>query len=395
MSSDPILHDTELGSVLFVDMVKSTEYPIEQRAARQTLLQTIVQNCAKSILARTPDNVITITAGDGMALVFFRNPLLPVMCALEIGSALLQSSDLTVRMGVNMGPVFRHVNIKEQVDVLGGGIDMAQRVMDLGDGGHILVSHNVAEVLEQTEWRECLRDLGAHQDKNGKPVHVYNLWKDGVGNPETPRKIRVTVEMLPPGTTPPKVGAGSRRKWIWLGSIVAVLAGGGFLLYRTGIIHLGPTAEMPGQADSTKTSPMGPKSEPVAVTVADAAQFYIPLDDEVPADGSGSQTPSFTAREDLKIGDTVVMVKGAKVSGSIVWAKKILMWGKKMTFRLIQADAVDGQKLKVRATEKHDGKADSRPFDTGKGPKSKQLAAAKGTEYTGYIDGNQTVSVRK
>jgi len=301
-----------------------------------------------------------------------------------------------VRMGVNMGPVFRHMNIKEQVDVLGGGIDMAQRVMDLGDGGHILVSHSVAEVLQQTEWRECLQDLGVHQDKNGKPVHVYNLCKDGLGNPETPRKVRVTVEMLSASATEPKVGAGSRRKWIFAGSIVAILAGGGFIIQRSGIVHFGAMPAKVAPADATKPSPVGTTAA-VSLPVPDATTVYITLSDDVPADGSGSQTLNFTVRDDLKVRDNVVIAKGAKVLGSVVWGKRMLgLMGKRMNFRLMQAEAVDGQKVNIRATAKHAGKgSESRPFDTGKGLKPKDLAAAKDTEYIGYIDGDQSVSVRK
>ena len=149
----------------------------------------------------------------------------------------------------------------------------------------------------------------------------------------------------------------------------------------------------------TKAAARPPVVPAVPVAVADSLPFYITLDEDVPADAAGGQTVSFTVRDGLKSGDTVVVAKGARVSGSIVGevGKKILgMGSKKMNFRLMQADAVDGQKLNVRATAGHAGKGPaSRPFDTGKGSKSKELAAAKGAEYIGYTDGEQTVSVRK
>jgi hypothetical protein len=169
-----------------------------------------------------------------------------------------------------------------------------------------------------------------------------------------------------------------------------------------------PAAPVKAQQEATpapkvtresKAAPRPPVVPAVPVTVADSLPFYITLDEDVPADATGGQTVSFTVRDGLKSGDTVVVAKGARVSGSIVGevGKKILGIGsKKMNFRLMQADAVDGQKLNVRATAGHTGKGPaSRAFDTGKGSKSKELAAAKGTEYIGYTDGEQTVSVRK
>lgn len=396
MSSDARSHDAEMASVLIVDIVGYTLHTIDRQTALVSDLQTIVKECAKSVLARAPGDWFAYPTGDGMILVFFRNPVLPAQCALEIAGALGNHPEIPVRMGIHMGPVFRHLDIKEQVGVLGGGVDMAQRTMDCGDAGHILISHSVAEVLEQfDEWRERLLDLGVHEVKHGARVHLYNLCKGDLGNRETPRKIQVTVEMLPAAGTQPKVGARSQWQWILAGSIVALLAVAGFILQRSGMVHFGAPPPI-SPVDSTEVSPVGPVAT-VSVAVADATPVHITLDDDVRADGSGGQNLSFTVKDDLKVGDNLIVAKGAKVSGTIVWGKRILgMLGKKINFRLMQADAVDGKKLNIRATFKHAGKsADSRPFDTGKGSKSKDLAAARGTEYVVYADGEQTVSVRK
>jgi class 3 adenylate cyclase len=400
MSAESISHDTEIASVLFVDMVRFTDHSMERQNALLSVLQRIVKESEKAVLARAPDELITITTGDGMALVFFRGPVLPAMCALEIAGALRQYPEISVRMGVNMGLVYRHLNIKEQVDVVGGGINTAQRIMDCGDAGHILVSYCIAEVLAQldTGWHECLRDLGVHEVKNGARVHLFNLCKDGLGNPETPKRIRVTVQIPPPaGLAAVEIRRASRWKWLRTGSIAAVFFIGGLIVQqKTGIFHLGTTPSTVSTPGSTGSSPSGTAPAAVSLTIAEASQFYITLDSDVPADGSGSQTLSFTVRDDLKVGDTVVIAQGAKVIGSILWSKKMFGLSKKMNFQLMQAVAADGQKLKVRATLNHAGKGpDSRPFDTGKGSKSKDLAAAKGTEYMGYTDGAQTVSVQR
>src|SRR5947209_18670434 len=111
-----------------------------------------------------------------MALVFFGHPVRAVRCALDIASSLKSRPELKLRMGIHTGPVSRHADIRNEINVVGGGINMAQRVMDCGDDGHILLSRTIAEVLEQMSgWREHLHDLGTHEVKHGTKVQIYNL----------------------------------------------------------------------------------------------------------------------------------------------------------------------------------------------------------------------------
>jgi len=136
----------------------------------------------------------------------------------------------------------------------------------------------------------------------------------------------------------------------------------------------------------------------VPVTVNDALPFRIVLTEDVAANGQEGQALRFTVVDGFKVGDTMVIPPGATVTGSITSeaGKKFLGIGNKMTFRLLQADGVDGQKINVRSKSgKQPNGATTRPFDTGKNPKTKGLAASQGTEYIAYIDGDQTVSVRK
>jgi hypothetical protein len=137
----------------------------------------------------------------------------------------------------------------------------------------------------------------------------------------------------------------------------------------------------------------------VPVAVADALPFRITLDEDVTADAQSGQELHFTVVDGLQVDGSVVIAKGAKVTGSITGevGKRVLGIGsKKMNFRLMQTDAVDGSRLSVRATAGHGNKGPAtRPFDTGKNSKTKELTAAKGTEYYGYTDGAQTVSVHK
>lgn len=180
----------ELASVLFLDIVGYSLRSIDDETEVLTTLQQAVRETAEYKAAVANKEIISLPTGDGMALVFLRDPMSPVKCALEIAAALRQHAEFKVRMGLHTGPVRRHADIKEEINVVGGGINIAQRVMDCGDGGHILLSQSITEVLEQARgWKECLQDLGVQEVKHGVKVHLYNLVKDGCGNPALPRKI--------------------------------------------------------------------------------------------------------------------------------------------------------------------------------------------------------------
>ncbi|HTB11159.1 MAG TPA: serine/threonine-protein kinase [Bryobacteraceae bacterium] len=147
----------------------------------------------------------------------------------------------------------------------------------------------------------------------------------------------------------------------------------------------------------TPVKPVAPAAVPV--NVADAMPFSITLAEDVPTDAEEGRALHFTVVDGLKVGDTVVVAKGASVTGSIVEAagkKKVFGLGGKMTFRLLQVDAVDGKKLNVRAEPSRgkDGPA-KRPIDSGAKGKTKEIAAAAGSQYVAYIEGEQTISVHK
>ena len=185
----------EIATVLFIDIVEYSLHPVDQQARLLTLLQKTVQETGEFRRLRLSDDMISLPTGDGMALVFLRNPVAPVRSALEIARALQRRRELRVRMGVHMGPVRRHADIREEANVVGSGINIAQRVMDCGDAGHILVSRNVAEVLEQLgDWVDCLQDLGIHSVKHGTKVHLYNLCTGTLGNPALPQKLSSSAQ---------------------------------------------------------------------------------------------------------------------------------------------------------------------------------------------------------
>src|SRR5262249_602467 len=141
-------------------------------------------------LAETEGKLARLPTGDGGALVFRNSPEAPVLCAIEIANELKKHPDVHVRMGIHSGPVNEVVDLNEQANVAGAGINLAQRVMDCGDAGHILLSKRVADDLEHySRWRPHLHDLGECEVKHGLKISVVNLYNDQVGNPDRPEKL--------------------------------------------------------------------------------------------------------------------------------------------------------------------------------------------------------------
>jgi serine/threonine protein kinase len=188
------LHDSgaglEMAYVLFMDLVDYSKLPMDQQTSRIQQLQSIVRGTPEFREASVNDRLISLPTGDGMALVFFQNPVTPVQCATGISRALRQRPELRLRMGVHTGPVYRIADINANKNVTGGGINLAQRVMDCGDAGHILLSKTFADVLIQlSDWADSLHDLGEVAVKHGTTVHLVNLYDAGFGNPALPSKL--------------------------------------------------------------------------------------------------------------------------------------------------------------------------------------------------------------
>jgi TolB-like protein/Tfp pilus assembly protein PilF len=162
----------------------------EQRAAVDKLNQ-IVQSTDEFRKAESEKRLLKIATGDGMALIFYHSPEDPVECALEISRAIKeQHSKLRLRMGVNSGPINGVVDVNGRANVAGAGINMAQRVMDCGDAGHILLSKRVAEDLEQFKhWRPHLYNLGECEVKHGEKIDIVNLFTAELGNSERPQRL--------------------------------------------------------------------------------------------------------------------------------------------------------------------------------------------------------------
>src|SRR5881275_615340 len=180
----------EIAHVLFIDIVGYSKLSINEQHAAVEELNRIVRASEQFQRAEAASRLLKIPTGDGMALVFYTTPEAPAQCALEISRALKEHPRLQLRMGIHSGPVSGVIDVNERANLTGAGINMAKRVMDCGDAGHILLSKHVAEDLEEYEqWRPLLHDLGTCEVKHGVRLSVVNLYDDRFGNATLPRKF--------------------------------------------------------------------------------------------------------------------------------------------------------------------------------------------------------------
>src|SRR5437016_8834268 len=186
-SSDLIF---EIGHVLFIDIVGYSKLLIHEQSEQIETLRKIVRGTEQFRLAEAEGKLVRLPTGDGGALVFRTSPEAPVRCALEISKELKKHPELRVRMGIHSGPVNAVTDLNEQANIAGAGINIAQRVMDCGDAGHILLSRHVAEDLEHyPRWQPYLHELGDCEVKHGVQVSLVNLYKDDVGNAAVPTRL--------------------------------------------------------------------------------------------------------------------------------------------------------------------------------------------------------------
>src|SRR2546428_7756617 len=221
--------ELEIAHVLFTAIVGYSKLPILQQRAVVERLNDVVRATDEFQAAEAAGRLIKIPTGDGITLVFYQSPEAPVECALEISRALKKYPELQLRMGIHSGPVSGVIDVTGKANVAGAGINMAQRIMDCGDAGHILLSKHVAEDLEEyPHWQPHLHELGECEVKHGVRVSVVNLHTAELGNPGVPEKLKAA-----------RVAAAARKKRaalrrLSLGTLAlfAVIALIGFLLFR-------------------------------------------------------------------------------------------------------------------------------------------------------------------
>jgi adenylate cyclase len=206
----------EIGHVLFIDVVGYSKLLIDEQRDYLHTLNEVARRTDSFRAADAAGKLTRLPTGDGMALVFATTPDAPVSCALEISKALRSHPELQVRMGIHSGPVSGTTDVNDRSNVAGAGINLAQRVMDCGDAGHILLSKRVADDLEQyRQWRSHLHDLGECDVKHDVRVHVFNFYTDDAGNSDLPKKVIGAAVQSRRVTAPPvKKSAKSERPCI-------------------------------------------------------------------------------------------------------------------------------------------------------------------------------------
>src|SRR5947208_5662050 len=181
----------EIGLVLFIDIVGYSKLRINEQSEQIQKLKQIVRGTEQVRIAETEGKLLRLPTGDGGALVFRTSPEAPVLCATEISKELKKYPELRVRMGIHSGPVNEITDLNEQANIAGAGINIAQRVMDCGDPGHILLSkHGAGDLEHYPRWKPYLHELGECEVKHGTRLGVVNLYQDGIGNPQLPKKFQ-------------------------------------------------------------------------------------------------------------------------------------------------------------------------------------------------------------
>src|SRR3989441_3160708 len=181
----------EIAHVLLIDVVGYSKLLVNEQIELLQDLNQIVRNTECFQAAETKGRLIRVSTGDGMALLLFHSPEEPVRCALEISRTLQEHPHIQLRMGVHSGPVNQVTDVNDKTNIAGPGINVAQCVMDCGDAVHILLSGHIAEDLTQyRHWQPYLHDIGECEVKHGLRVHLVNLYKDNLGNPHLPDKLK-------------------------------------------------------------------------------------------------------------------------------------------------------------------------------------------------------------
>jgi len=272
----------EIGHVLFIDIVGYSKLLNEEQKERLNQL-TEIALATTPVREATDEQLVRLPTGDGMALVFHHSAEEPARCALEIAEALQKHPELPVRMGIHSGPVNKVTDVSGRTNLAGAGINMAQRVMDCGDAGHILLSQHVADdLVHSRQWASRLRDLGECEVKHGVRLHLVNLFAEPLGNAAIPQKLQQAAASKPVTEKPAR-----RSSAGWIAALaLAVLLAAAATYYFT------------SHRAATKGAPIPEKSIavlPLVNSTGDPANEYF-------SDGMSEEFISSLSRlQDLKV----------------------------------------------------------------------------------------------
>ncbi len=230
----------EIAHVLLLDVVGYSRLLVDDQIVLLGSLNRIVRSTREFVQAESSGKLIRLPTGDGMALLFFDNPETPAHCALGIARAAQAHEQIRLRMGIHSGPIKKVLDVNDRSNVAGAGIDIAQRVLDCGDAGHILLSQRAADDLRPyRHWNACLQDLGICEVKHGERLRIFNLCKDELGNPKLPEKIRRqqrrSAKLLAAASHAAAASPAKKAGVIaaFCAALLLVLGGGGWLVWKT------------------------------------------------------------------------------------------------------------------------------------------------------------------
>jgi TolB-like protein/class 3 adenylate cyclase/Flp pilus assembly protein TadD len=256
----------EIVHVLLVDVVGYSKLLVNGQIEVLQELNQIVRATECFRAAEASDKLIRVPTGDGMALLFSRSPEEPVRCALEISRALRDHPQFQVRMGVHSGPVNPVTDVNDKTNVAGAGINVAQRVLDCGDPGHILLSAHVAEdLVHYRHWQPYLHDIGECEVKHGKRLHLFNLYKDNLGNRQVPEKLKPRRPKQAPGIRPI-----SAHRWAQFGLIGALVLSASALAISFIFFHRAPP--------TTKASAPGTTAPNALAVISEKSIAVLPFE---------------------------------------------------------------------------------------------------------------------
>ena len=245
-----------IGHVLFMDAVGYSKLLVDEQREIQEQLNEIVRSTEQVRAAEAAGKLIRLPTGDGMALVFFNSPEAPLYCAIDIAKKLREDPKLKLRMGIHSGPVNEVRDVNDRTNVAGAGINTAQRVMDCGDAGHILVSKRAAEDLAQSrQWRPYLHDLGEYAAKHDALIHVANFYAADCGNPQLPEKFKHSRRREIPALDT------ARKRWASVTAGLVVTAA--FALVVSYVLHW--TASKPASNPVSPSLPAAVPEKSIAV----------------------------------------------------------------------------------------------------------------------------------
>src|SRR6478736_4246675 len=240
-----------IGHVLFIDIVGYSKLLTSEQRERQQELNRTVRETEQFQAAEAAGKLVRVPTGDGMVLAFFTSPDAPLRCAVAISHALQGTKQLPLRMGIHSGPVDPVEDVNDKPNLAGAGVNMAQRVMNCGDAGHILLSARAADDLAQhAEWKAQLHELGEVEVKHGVKVGIVNFYTDNIGNAALPEKIASKRKEQASVSKSEQARARAKRRGLELILLLAAILIIGLSIFAYRASRKAMTATTPSIADA-------------------------------------------------------------------------------------------------------------------------------------------------